>query len=233
MKLPIRTLGLMAAALLIGSALSTAAAQGQQSGADGQVALRSDGALYLILNGQRRWIATVPLADSDINAIPEGDPIMVGLAPLGSAEAVAQAKPATGTAASAPPPSGATASAPKPSSSPPAAASAPVGDAGEELSADIPVEVDIDGSTTIDRGDERRVEIKTKQGFTCELKLILPDGDNMTEDSKNADSSGKCKYTIQVPDNAKDGDAKLVGTVREGGKVNRQEIAVRIAKKKD
>src|SRR5215212_10190847 len=134
MKLPIRTLGLMASALLIGSALSTAAAQGQQSGADGQVALRSDGALYLILNGQRRWIATVPLADSDINAIPEGDPIMVGLAPLGSAEAVAQAKPATGSAASAPPPSGATASAPKPSTtptSPPAAASARVGDAGE------------------------------------------------------------------------------------------------------
>src|SRR5215203_3607784 len=75
MKLPIQTLGLMAAGLLIGTALSPVAAQSQQSSADGQVALRSDGALYLIQNGQRRWISTVPLADSDINAIPEGEPI--------------------------------------------------------------------------------------------------------------------------------------------------------------
>src|SRR3954468_6824628 len=69
MKLPIRTLGLMAAGLLIGTAMSPVAAQ--QSGADFQVALRSDGALYLIVNGQRRWIATASLSDSDINAIPE------------------------------------------------------------------------------------------------------------------------------------------------------------------
>src|SRR5215212_5732852 len=118
MKLPIQTLGLMAAGLLIGTALSPVAAQSQQSSADGQVALRSDGALYLIQNGQRRWIATVPLADSDINAIPEGEPIMAGLAMVGSAEAQAQAKPST----SAPP----AAAAAKPAAgAPPAAAAAP------------------------------------------------------------------------------------------------------------
>jgi hypothetical protein len=238
MKLPIRTLGLMASALLIGSALSTAVAQGQQSGPDGQVALRSDGALYLIMNGQRRWISTVQLADSDINAIPEGDPIMVGLAPLGSAQAAAPAKPSTGAAgstAAAPSPSTANASAPKPSPTPasPSSASAPAGDPGEDLSPELPIEVALDGETRIDQGDERRVEIKTKTGFTCELKLVLPGGDSLTEDSKNADSSGKCKYTIQVPDDAKDGDGRLIGTVREGGKVNRQEIAVQIVKKKN
>src|SRR5215203_1996902 len=117
MKLPIQTLGLMAAGLLIGTALSPVAAQSQQSSADGQVALRSDGALYLIQNGQRRWISTVPLADSDINAIPEGDPIMTGLAMAGSAEAQAQAKPST----AAPP-----AAAAKPAAgAPPAAGAAP------------------------------------------------------------------------------------------------------------
>jgi hypothetical protein len=237
MKLPIRTLGLMAAALLIGSALSTAVAQGQQSGADGQVALRSDGALYLIINGQRRWIATVPLADSDINAIPEGDPIMVGLAPLGSAEAAAQPKPAASPAASTTQASGGTTAAAKPASTPstPAASTAnvSVGEAGEELSTDIPIEVDLDGSTRIDQGDERRVDVKTKAGFTCELKLILPGGESLSEDSKNADSTGKCKFNIQIPDDAKDGDGKLVGTAREGGKLNRQEIPVQIGKKKN
>ena len=87
MKLPIQTLGLMAAGVLIGTALSPVAAQ--QSGTDGQVALRSDGALYLIQNGQRRWIATAIMEDSAINAIPEGEPIMAGLALAGSAEAQA------------------------------------------------------------------------------------------------------------------------------------------------
>src|SRR4051812_49796475 len=100
MKLPIRTLGLVAAGLLVGTALSPVAAQ--QSGADGQIALRSDGALYLIQNGQRRWISTVALADNDINAIPEGEPVMTGLALAGSAEA--QAKPVNPPAAAAAPP---------------------------------------------------------------------------------------------------------------------------------
>ena len=53
----------------------------------------------------------------------------------------------------------------------------------------------------------------------------------MSEDSKNADSAGRCKYTIQVPDDAKEGNATLVGSVREGGKVNRQEIPVQIVEK--
>jgi len=72
MKLPIRSLGLLAAGLLVGSALAPVAAQQQQSGTDGQVAVRSDGAVYLIANGQRRWIATVQITDDELNAYPEG-----------------------------------------------------------------------------------------------------------------------------------------------------------------
>src|SRR5205823_3396135 len=106
MKPPIRLLGLIAAGLLIGTALAPVAAQQQQSGVDGQVALRSDGALYLITNGQRRWVATVQISDDDLNAYPEGDPIYVGLGMPGSA----------GTTASAPPAS--SASSPKPAGSP-------------------------------------------------------------------------------------------------------------------
>src|SRR6476620_7555665 len=105
MKLPIRMLGLMAAGLLIGTVMSPVSAQ--QSGPDGQVALRSDGALYLIQNGVRRWIATAALSDSDINSIPEGDPIMTGLALAGSADAQAKPAAAPPPAAAAPPAAGA------------------------------------------------------------------------------------------------------------------------------
>jgi hypothetical protein len=226
----------MAAGLLIGTALSPVAAQSQQSGTDGQVALRSDGALYLIQNGQRRWIATAALSDSDINAIPEGDPIMTGLALAGSAEAQASAKPSNPPAQSAPP----AASNPAPAAKPAApaatptqaAAPKPASDPNEEISTDIPVTVDLDGNTKIDQGDERKVEIKTRKDVTCELKLRLPDGNEKAEDSKNADSQGRCKYTIEIPDDAPEGSAAIVGTVREGGKLNRQELPITIAKKK-
>jgi hypothetical protein len=232
MKLPIRTLGLMAAGLLIGTALSPVAAQSQQSGPDGQVALRSDGALYLIQNGQRRWIATAALSDSEINAIPEGDPIMTGLALSGSAEAQAAAKPASPPAPAASNPAPAAkpaAAAPTPT---PAATSKPATDPNEEISTDIPITVDLDGNEKIDQGDERKVEIKTRKDVTCELKLRLADGSEKAEDSKNADSQGRCKYTIEVPKDAQEGSGAIVGTVREGGKLNRQELPITISKKK-
>jgi hypothetical protein len=233
MKLPIRTLGLMAAGLLIGTALSPVVAQSQQSGADGQVALRSDGALFLIQNGQRRWIATAALADSDINAIPEGEPIMTGLALAGSAEAQAQAKPAANPPAQAASPAASNPAAAKPAApATQAPTPKPTADTGEEVSPEIPVQVDLDGNTKIDQGDERKVEIKTRKDVTCELKLRLADGNEQTEDSKNADSAGRCKYTIEIPENAPEGSATLVGTVREGGKLNRQELPITITKKK-
>jgi hypothetical protein len=236
MKLPIRTLGLMAAGLLIGTALSPVAAQSQQSGTDGQVALRSDGALYLIQNGQRRWIATAARSDSDINAIPEGDPIMTGLALSGSAEAQASAKPSNPPAQAAAPaaPNPAPAAKPAAPAATPtqAAPPKPAADPNEEISTDIPVSVDLDGETKVDQGDERKVEIKTRKDVTCELKLRLADGSEKAEDSKNADSQGRCKYTIEVPDDAPVGGATIVGTVREGGKLNRQELPITISKKK-
>jgi hypothetical protein len=241
MKLPIQTLGLMAAGVLIGTALSPVAAQ--QSGTDGQVALRSDGALYLIQNGQRRWISTATLSDSDINAIPEGEPIMTGLALAGSADA--QAKPAAPAPAAAASPAGAgttgagAAATPKPASGvAPTATTAtsgapkPSDDPNETLSPDINIEVDLDGSTKIDPGDERKVEIKTVKDATCELKVRLVDGTELTEDSRNADNQGRCKFSIQIPDDAKAGGAWISGAARVGGKVNRQDIAIEIAKKK-
>lgn len=239
MKLPIQTLGLMAAGVLIGTALSPVAAQ--QSGTDGQVALRSDGALYLIQNGQRRWISTATLSDADINAIPEGDPVMTGLALAGSADA--QAKPAAPAPAAAAPPAGAgsTGATPAATAKPGAAPAAttttagapkPSDDPNETLSPDIAIEVDLDGSTKIDPGDERKVDIKTVKDATCELKVRLVDGTELTEDSRNADTKGKCTFNIQIPDDAKPGGAWISGAARVGGKVNRQDIAIEVSKKK-
>ena len=232
MKLPIRTLGLAIAALLIGSALAPVSAQQQQSGVDGQVAVRaSDGALYLIMNGQRRWVATVVATDEEINAIPEGEPLYAGLAPMGSTTSTAATtKPSTQGTTSSKPVSKTT----KPTSSSSSSSSSSSKDDDDDddddpnLSDDIPITVDIGGDTRIEPGDSRNVEIKTRKDVTCELRVELPDDDPIEEDSKNADSRGVCKYTIEIPNDTKEGDAKVIGTVREGGKMNRQEIDIEI-----
>lgn len=238
MKLPIRTLGLAAAALLIGSALAPASAQQQQqSGVDGQVALRSDGALYLITNGQRRWISTVAATDEEINAVPEGEPIFAGLAPQGATQAsVGPTKPSTETTASK---TSTSTSKPSTSTSKPSSKTTKPSTKdkdddddddtdGEERSEDIPIEVDIGGSTSLEPGDSRTVEIKTRRGATCELVVELPGDDDVVEDSKNADTQGRCRYTVEIPSGTDEGDGKVIGTVREGGKVNRQEIDIEI-----
>jgi hypothetical protein len=227
MKLPLRTLGLAIAALFLGSALAPAAAQQQQSGVDGQVAVRSsDGALYLIINGQRRWVATVVASDAEINALPEGEPVYSGLAPIGS-NTVSAAKPSTESASSAKP----TTSKPttsKPTSSTSSKPSSSSDNGDEALSSDIPIEISFEGSRTFEPGDSRVIEIRTRKDVTCELWVELPGDDDIREDSKSADSRGRCRYTIEIPDDADEGDGTLIGTVREGGKVNRQEIKIKI-----
>src|SRR5688572_29286118 len=92
-KLPIVACACLFAGVVIGLILAPASAQ-QMSGVDGQVAVRSDYAVYLITAGQRRWIATVLITDEEINAYPEGDPIYAGVAPLpGQAAAAPPAQP--------------------------------------------------------------------------------------------------------------------------------------------
>lgn len=231
MKLPIRPLALVAAGLLLGTALAPVAAQQQQSGVDGQVAVRSDGALYLISGGQRRWVATAVISDDEINAYPEGEPIFAGLALAGSAQASApQAKPSSSAPAPATSASPTAASASKPSSA--TAAAAPTSTPDPNVSADIPITVDIDGSVKVEQGDERRVDIKTRKDATCELTVRLSGGKEFSEDSKNADSDGKCRFTIQIPDDAAEGEAVLIGFAREGGRMNKFELPIQVVKKK-
>ena len=85
-RLPIVKVALVAGSLLIGLALAPVAAQ-QAGLSDGQVTIRSDGAVYLIVNGQRRWVATVNISDDDLNAYPEAEPIYTAMVPFGSSSA--------------------------------------------------------------------------------------------------------------------------------------------------
>src|SRR5205823_691361 len=215
MKLPIRSLGLLAAGLLVGSALAPVAAQQQQAGIDGQVAVRSDGAAYLITNGQRRWIATVQISDDELNAYPEGDPIYAGLGPLGS----------TGTTASAPPaPSSPTAKPqnPAPAASPQAntasSSAQPTATPDSGVSTDIPIQLDVVDSSnnTFQGGDTFGVEIKTTKDNVCELSVKWPNEQEDNEDSKTADSRGRCRFNIDVPSDMKVGTGKLKGWARTG-----------------
>ena len=226
MKLPIRTLGLAAAALLIGSALAPVSAQQQQSGVDGQVALRSDGALYLITNGQRRWISTVAATDEEINRLPEGEPIYAGLAPQGASQAaVSPTKPSTSTASTPAKP------APKTTTTKPSTTAADDDDdSNSELSQDIPISVDIGGDERIKRGDTREVIITTSNKAVCDLVIQIPGGDDIVEDSKNPNSRGQCRYSIEIPGDAEAGNGKIIGTAREGGKMNKQEVNIRVVR---
>lgn len=84
-KLPIASIAVVLGSLLIGLSLSPAGAQSALT--NGAVTVRSDGAVYLIVNGMRRWVATVQITDEELNAYPEAEPIYAGLAPFGSASA--------------------------------------------------------------------------------------------------------------------------------------------------
>jgi hypothetical protein len=112
-RLPMVQLALVAVSVLVGLALVPVAAQTAAS-LDGQVVVRSDGAVYLIQNGQRRWVATVVINDDELNAYPEAEPIYTALAPFGgggassgSTAAQKPAAPASPAAAAAPPASSA------------------------------------------------------------------------------------------------------------------------------
>lgn len=127
-RLPILKLALVAVSLLAGYALAPVAAQ-TAAQLEGQVVVRSDNAVYLIMGGQRHWVATVVISDDDLNAYPEAEPIYAAMAPFGGGSTAASKPAAPPPAAAAPPAAGSTgtgaaatptagASGPKPTNTP-------------------------------------------------------------------------------------------------------------------
>ena len=93
-RLPIASIAVVIGSLMIGLAMSPVGAQSQFT--NGSVTVRSDGAVYLISNNQRRWVATVQITDEELNAYPEAEPIYAGLVPFGTASAGCSLEAGTG-----------------------------------------------------------------------------------------------------------------------------------------
>jgi hypothetical protein len=221
-RLPVVTAVCLTVGLLTGAALLPVAAQ-QQSGVDGQVAVRSDGAVYLITGGQRRWVATVMITDAEINAYPEAEPIYGGLAPIGGA-----ASPAAPAASPSPAAPGSAAS---PTLSAPPASGAPSATTAVQPAAVDPnssVQIDIDGSPKFEAGDVIKLEVKTAVGATCELTARFPDGSEVPQPSKAADGRGRCGYNVDIPATVPVGAGLLRATVRSGGLTSQGELPFEI-----
>jgi hypothetical protein len=195
---------------------------------DGLCACAGDGAVYLISNGQRRWVATVVISDEEIDRYPEGEPVYVGLAPMGSSTQASTGSGSSGSGASSTATRTTESSGSGSSSSSSSANRQATATPSEDLDDDLPVKVDIEGDEKFEAGDSFTVEVTTKPDAVCELVAKFPGGKEVSEDSKNADNRGKCKYTIEIPKNTKKGDGTLIGTVRDGGKVNKAEIAFEV-----
>lgn len=93
-QLPIASIAVVVGSLLVGLSMGPVGAQSALT--NGSVTVRSDGAVYLVQNSKRHWVATVQITDDELNAYPEAEPIYSGLAPFGSAGASAS----TGTTTS-------------------------------------------------------------------------------------------------------------------------------------
>lgn len=236
---------MLAAGLILGVALAPVAAQ--VSPLDGQVAIRSDGSLYLITNGQRRWVSTVVITDDEINAYPEGEPIYTGLAPLDQTGSTASVAPRSspvanttgaGTSSTGPLPS--TGMLPSVTGSPAASSgttstgttantgpTVPNGATGE-MDPSIPIEVDIDGTTKFEPGETIVLDVKTRPGLTCDLAVKWPDGTEVDQPRTVAESNGHCHYAIDVPATATTGTGTLKGFVRDGSRMSRQNVEFEI-----
>jgi hypothetical protein len=238
--------------LLVLAALAPVAAQQPVAPPDGQVAVRSDGAVYLIANGQRRWVATVAITDDELNAYPEGEPIYGGLAPLGepagtgspsttntvftsaspttsssSAGSGSRGSSSTGSSSTGSSSTGSSSSSPSSASAGPTEVATPTGATGE-IDPQVPIEVDVDGTPKREPGERFTVNLKTKTGTSCELTVKWPDGKEANQEKKTADSRGRCQYSISIPNDAATGTGLLKGVASAGGRTSHQEVEFEI-----
>jgi hypothetical protein len=244
MKLSVTSRAFLAGGLLIGGAIASVGAQALGPGS-GQVVLRSDNAVYLIANGQRRWVATVAITDDELNAYPEAEPIYTGLTPLGSQPTTASAPaptnpqaanpPTTSSGAATSPSTGTTAStgtSPSTGTTTSTGTSAstgttPTGATGQ-ADPELPIEVDIAGTPKFEPNERIVLDVKTKTGAACELAVKWPNGTEVNQDKKTADSRGRCHYSIQISASATAGTGSLKGIVRDGGRESRQDVEFEI-----
>jgi hypothetical protein len=212
MKVLARSAALVVCGFVLGTALVPVAAQQGATG-DGQLAVRSDGAVYLITNGQRRWVATLVMDDATLNAIPEGEPIYGGLGALGSGSARSGTTQGSGT----PSASGGSTSSAATRTPEPKRTGTPGPTAAAVENSDR-IELDIESIPDAKDGDTIKVTFHTniKRQGSCELRIIYPDGEVKDQASKTPDNNGECEWKPKLNTDS-NGRAKAEGIVREGG----------------
>ncbi|MFN8523350.1 MAG: hypothetical protein U0821_09640 [Chloroflexota bacterium] len=217
MKMPVRAVALLASGFLMGNLLVPASAQ-QNVATDNQVAVRSDGAVYLIANGMRRWVATVVISDEELNNIPEGDPIYGGLAFGGSSSSNSSSSSNNNNKKDDkkdPTPT------PEKSKDSSKDKDKDKEKDSEENSDDLDIE--FEDISTVKQGEDFTITVKTKKNVSCELKITYPDKSKETFDDEDSGSKGRCKWDVSLDDDVKTGTATAKVTVRDGGKKNDSE----------
>jgi hypothetical protein len=182
-KLPIASIAIVVGCLFIGLSLSPVDAQSALT--NGQVTVRSDGAVYLIANGMRRWVATVVITDEELNAYPEAEPIYAGLVPFGTASA---GTASTGTTTK--PGTTATATA-KTGSTTTNAGTTVATKTGTTVASKTGTTTSKTGSNTSQADDDDDTGIPTESGLTAKD----PNDPTLAEVTISVDSSAKAEPT--------------------------------------
>jgi hypothetical protein len=215
MKSSLRSLACLGFGLALGSLLAPAAAQ-QIAPPDGQVAVRSDRAVYLIANGVRRWVATVVITDAELNAIPEGEPIYGGLTPAGART------PAIGT----PSPLATTTATPRTTTTPTATSGAT--STQGRASGDLPLE--FEPIQPVRQGQKVLIAVTTREDVVCELAIVYPNGKEDTEADEESGSGGRCEWEFTVSTNGGTGPATVTVTVRDGDRTGSRDARFEITR---
>ncbi len=224
MKFPARALAVLAAGFLLGTVLAPVAAQ-QTTSRDGQVALRSDGAVYLLLNGQRRWVAPVIITDDELNAIPEAEPIYAGLMPADSGFAPRPASPSS-------PEQSQSSDKKTPTPTKTSSSSSDDDDGGSSSSSsDVAIE-EITFDEEVKQGEDWGFEatVSKKKKGKCELKVEWPDKEK-DEQNKTPDGKGICEFSFEVPSDTKTGTAKWTLVFKDGDKKDEEKGEFKVKKK--
>jgi hypothetical protein len=78
----LRLISLFLAGVIISMVVPVLAQTGPTDPAENQLTIRSDGFLFLIRGGFRHLVSPFAMSDEEINAYPESEPYLNGLAPV-------------------------------------------------------------------------------------------------------------------------------------------------------
>jgi hypothetical protein len=207
---------LFVAGLLVGGLVIPAAAQTDP--AENQLAIRSDGFIFLLRGGQRHLVSPVALSDEQINGYPEGEPFLSGLVPV-EAQSAAPAGTFGGTNSG-----GSATRTPTPRTD--SAAGTNLGSRATSTPTPKPDSTGSSGSglitadfktipSNVAQNETLKVVIEAPEGSTCEGKIQFKGGKS-TAFTPGKTTKSECSMQVLIPDDAREGDADVKATVKMG-----------------